>query len=248
MNIPAVILCGGKGMRIRSEFPDLPKPLVVVHSKTILERVMEIYIHAGCREIFLCLGYKDKNIVEYFVGVVKMNEYETKGFISFEYGGALVNLVNTGLETNTAGRIKKLENYLKGHPYFYMTYADGITDVNIEDVFVAHINSNKIATLLAVKPKLSFGVLDIENGIVHNFNEKPKSNDWINGGFFVLKNEIFEYLDEDDVWELDTVKKLIDVQQLNAYQYDGLWMCMDNYKDYIEMTDFYRRNEVNELR
>lgn len=247
MNLPVVILCGGKGLRIRSEYPDSPKPLIKVDEKTILERVIDIFILAGCQEIFLCLGYKDRTFLEYFAGNECFEQYDAEGFVSIVFRKDIkLTMVNTGIETTTAGRLKLMEKYIISYETFFMTYADGISDISISDLLNYHREKGCVATVTAVKPNLNFGVLGIEDGIVKTFYEKPKSKEWINGGFFVFDNEIFDFLEENDVLEVETVSFLAKKEQLSAFQYDGWWMCMDTYKDYLAITEYFVNREYKE--
>lgn len=248
MNIPVVILCGGKGFRLRSEYPEIPKPLVKICGKTILERVMDIYISQGCKEVFLCLGYMGEKIVEYFAGILQLRLYNEKGYLHFEYTNdekreIALHLIDTGEETTTAGRIKKIEQYLMPYDMFFMTYSDGISDINLKFLLRDHLKNGTVGTLTAVRPNLNFGILDIKNGIVQSFLEKPRSIEWINGGFYLFNNNILEYIKESDTFEIETVSELIRNHLLSAFLHEGTWMCMDTYKDYLNMTEYFTVHE-----
>lgn len=246
MNIPVVILCGGKGFRIRADFPEVPKPLIEVAGKTILERVMNLYIQQGYCEFYLCLGFEGEKIVRHFGGELLADDYKSSTHLTFQYTNhqtqnITIHFINTGLETQTGGRLKQLNPLLKEYPIFFLTYADAISAINLQELLKFHLYSKRIATVTAVRPQLNFGFLKIQNGEVMQFQEKPISPDWINGGFFVFNYEIFQYLKEDEILEIETVQNLINIKQLNAFQSTDLWLCMDTYKDYVEMTKHFNR-------
>ncbi|MDP2939831.1 MAG: sugar phosphate nucleotidyltransferase [Candidatus Omnitrophota bacterium] len=222
-----VILCGGKGTRMGNE--ELPKALFLVGDKPILWHIMRIYAHYGLKDFVLCLGYKANNIRKYFSDVKSWK----------------INFVDTGLGTNTGGRIRMIRNYINDD-YFLATYGDGLADVNILDIIKFHKNHKKIATLTAVKPRSPFGIVGIDSHTkaVTHFEEKPISDHWINGGFFVFNKEIFNYLRDDDVLERDTFRRLVKDKNLVAFKHNGFWECMDTYKDNLRLNELWSNNNA----
>lgn len=245
--IPVVILCGGKGSRIHAEFPDIPKPLIRIGERCILERVIDIYLSAGCKEIYLCLGHKAEEFIKYFAKPSLIAQFQESGYLDIPYlhQSALpikLHLIHTGEDTPSAGRLKKIQTYLSKHKQFFLTYADGLSDINIRKLLQHHQTMGKIATLTAVQPILNFGILDIQDNVVSSFREKPQSKEWINGGFFVFSQEIFDEIYEQDTLEIETVDLLIQKKELTAYLHQGIWMCMDTYKDYLRILRYFDLN------
>jgi len=211
-----VILCGGKGTRLREYTETIPKPMVEIGSKPILWHLMKIYASHGFNEFILCLGYKGELIRDYF----KNNDL-----------GVKITFVDTGQETETGGRIKKIEPHIKDN-VFFATYADGLADIDLNELLEHHSKSKKIATLTTVNPLSQFGVIEIdENDTIIKFKEKPLLNQWINGGFFVFSRGIFEYLKEDSVLEKEPFERLAADQQISAFKLKKFWKCMDTFKD-----------------
>jgi glucose-1-phosphate cytidylyltransferase len=179
----AVILCGGRGTRLGKHGRSVPKALIHIGGRPIIWHLLSIFSHYGVNEFVLCLGYLGDEIRAYF----------TENPAAWQ-----IEFVDTGLDTNTGGRLKQVENYLAGSPDFFVTYGDGLADVNIENLRVFHADHGKIATVTAVHPYSNFGLMDIaDDGSVERFREKPLLRDWINGGFFVFNREIFDYLDDE---------------------------------------------------
>ena len=246
-----VILAGGLGTRLSEETDLRPKPMVEIGGKPILWHIMKIYSHFGFNEFVVCCGYKGYVIKEYFANYflhqtdvtfdLANNKMEVHNSGSENWK---VTLVDTGINTNTAGRIKRIQKYIGNDP-FMLTYGDGVANINIHDLISFHKNSGKIATLTSIQLPGRFWNLETdENGTVKTFQEKPIGDGVrINGGFFVLEPEIFKYLegDMDDVqWEK---KPLIDIAsdgKLSAYQHEGFWKCMDALRDKIELEDFWK--------
>lgn len=225
-----VILCGGKGTRLIEKTELIPKPLVEIGSKPILWHLMKIYSHYGYNDFILCLGYKGEKIIEYF----KKNPEK----------GWKIEFADTGLETNTGGRIKKIEKYVDSDDFF-CTYADGLSDLNLKSLYEFHKKKNKVATITAVNPLSQFGILDLnsEDEIIE-FEEKPKLDHWINGGFFVFKREIFDYLTEEDFLEKRPFELLAKERKITAYKFKGFWKCMDTYKDNQVMNDLWESKKA----
>jgi glucose-1-phosphate cytidylyltransferase len=236
----AVILAGGLGTRLSEETGIKPKPMVEIGGKPILWHIMKIYSSYGINEFIVCLGYKGYVIKEYFSNYflhetnvlidTSTNSIQTLDSTSEKWK---VYLINTGNETMTGGRIKRIQEYV-GNERFMLTYGDGVADINIEELLKSHADSGKSVTLTAVQPEGRFGGLDLkEDGTVSHFIEKPKGDgSWINGGFFVCEPNVFDYIEDDTtVWERGPLEKLAGEHQLNAYKHKGFWRPMDTLKD-----------------
>ena len=243
-----VILCGGKGTRLREKTESIPKPLVEIGGYPILWHIMKIYSHHGFNDFVLCLGYLSGRIKEFFVELasfkkrdfrLKMNstgepEITSLGGSTEEWG---ITFAETGEETNTGGRIKRIEKYID-EDLFFATYGDGISDVNISELLKFHRSHGKIATLMINQPRTSFGVIAVdENNLITGFNEKPKLKTFVNCGFFVFDKKIFDYMDDNCILERDTLPKLSAEGQLAAYRHPGFWDCMDTYKDNVLLNE-----------
>lgn len=236
-----VILAGGFGTRISEESHLIPKPMIEIGDQPILWHIMKQYSSFGFNEFIICCGYKQHVIKEYFA-----NYYLHRSDITFDFtdgnkcyvhGNAAepwkVTLVDTGLNTMTGGRVKRIRNYI-GDEAFLLTYGDGVSDVDINKLIEAHQKQAKIATITAIQPGGRFGSLDISaEGNIRNFIEKAKEDGgWINGGFMVFEPAIFDYIDGDDtILERMPLEKLAEQNQLIAYKHDGFWQCMDSQKD-----------------
>lgn len=238
----AVILCGGMGTRLREETEYRPKPMVDIGGKPILWHIMKIYSHYGFNEFILCLGYKAEIIKEYFLNYDMMNSDFTleigreKGI---QFHNTLsehkwkVTLVDTGEKTMTGARVKRIQRYIDTDSFF-LTYGDGVADVNIGELLNFHKNHGKIATVTGVNPVSRYGELIVEGNRVTYFGEKPQLKEsWINGGFFVFNQKIFDYLDDDESCVLEKIplENLAKEGQLSMYKHAGYWQCMDTYRD-----------------
>ncbi|HLA94852.1 MAG TPA: sugar phosphate nucleotidyltransferase [Pyrinomonadaceae bacterium] len=225
-----VILCGGRGTRLSEHGNALPKALVRIGDEPIIVHLMRLYAHYGLMDFVLCLGFLSDQIREYFV--TNSNEWN-------------VEAVETGLDTNTGGRIKLIEKHLGDDKEFCVTYGDGLANIDIAELLNFHRSHGKIATLTAVHPVSSFGLVNIaENGAVTHFEEKPVLKDWINGGFFVFDRKIFEYLDSDSVLEREPLERLANENELMAFRHHGFWKCMDTYKDQLEFNELWSADPV----
>jgi len=250
-----VIFAGGLGTRISEETDTRPKPMVEIGGKPILWHIMKIYSYFGFNEFIICLGYKGYVIKEYF-----MHYFLHNSDITIELGSNKVDihdtsteafkvtLVDTGLNTKTAGRLKQVQKYV-GNEDFMLTYGDGVCDVNLKALIDFHKSHNKIATVTSVQLDARFGGMDVaENGEVLSFMEKAKDeNKWINGGFFVLKPDVFNYLHGDAsnmMWEDEPLESLAKDNQLVAFRHQGFWKCMDALRDKIELEDLWKNNEA----
>lgn len=250
----AVILAGGLGTRISEETSLKPKPMVEIGGKPILWHVMKVYSYYGINDFIICLGYKGYVIKEYFVNYYRHMSDLTVDLrddgiqIHDNYSEPWrVTLVNTGDESMTGGRIKRVAQYLDNESLFCLTYGDGVADVNIAELIDFHKNHGKIATLTAVQPAGRFGALEIENDFVSKFQEKPKGDgNFINGGFFVLSPKAIDYIQEGDktVWEQSPLKKLATDGELAAYKHKGFWQPMDTLRDKNLLEELWQRGEA----
>lgn len=250
-----VIFAGGLGTRISEETETRPKPMVEIGGKPVLWHIMKIYSQYGFNDFIICLGYKGYMIKEYFMHYFLHNSDITieLGNNKVEVHGSntesfKVTLVETGQQTKTAGRLKQVQKYI-GNEEFMLTYGDGVSDVNIKELLAYHKKHNKIATVTAVQMDARFGGMDLaENGDVVSFREKAKDESkWINGGFFVLKPEVFTYLEGDMnemMWEDEPLEKLTHDGQLTAYRHKGFWKPMDALRDKIELESLWQSNQA----
>ena len=250
-----VILAGGLGTRLSEETNIKPKPMVEIGGKPILWHIMKIYSHYGFNEFIICLGYKGYIIKEYFMHYflhnsditidIANNKVETHDSNTEAFK---VTLVDTGLNTKTAGRLKQIQKYI-GNEDFMLTYGDGVCDINLEELVQFHKTHNKIATVTSIQLDARFGGMDVgTDGEVLSFREKAKDESkWINGGFFVLKPEVFNYLKGDVnnmMWEDEPLESLANDNELIAYRHHGFWKCMDALRDKIELEDLWKHNQA----
>ena len=234
-----VILAGGLGTRLSEMTAHVPKPMVEIGEKPILWHIMNIYASYGFEDFVIALGYKGNVIKEYFLNYRAINSDLSIDLSSGKtemVGGKKtnwrVNLVDTGLHTQTGGRIKAVKDLI-GNETFLLTYGDGVADVDISELLAFHKSHGKLATVTAVHPPARFGGLILEGNQVTEFSEKNQSQEgWINGGFFVLEPEIFQYIrDEHTLWERDPLEKLAAEGQLMAYFHEGFWQPMDTLRE-----------------
>ncbi len=222
-----VILCGGKGTRLREKTETLPKPLVEIGGRPIVWHVIQWYAHFGQREFLLACGYLGDRIADWVAA-------ERHG----DLAGLSVECVDTGAETQTGGRVAKLAERLDGR--FACTYADGLTDLRLPDLLATHERAGTAATLTAVRPENPFGVLELDDQQrVRRFIEKPPLRDWINGGFFIFERAVLERLDDDAVLEREPLAGLAAEGALAAHRHQGFWACMDTYKDHERLDGLW---------
>ncbi len=240
-----VILCGGLGTRLSEETHLKPKPMVEIGGRPILWHVMKVYEKHGIHDFVLALGYKGEVIKDYFLNYhARQSDITVKlksGNIDFSNPTSEdwnVSLIDTGAKTMTGGRLLRLKNHLTNEKTFMLTYGDGVSDVNIEELIKFHKSHGKIATVTAVRPPVRFGELLINNKKVEQFQEKPQAAEgWINGGYFVFNSEIFNYIENDStLLERDPLENLAKTGELMAFQHSGFWQCMDTIrdKDYLQ--------------
>jgi glucose-1-phosphate cytidylyltransferase len=222
------ILAGGFGTRLSEYTNEIPKPMVPIGGKPILEHIMEIYSNFGHCDFYLAVGYKQQIIQDYFKN--KKKNWN-------------ITLEDTGAGTLTGGRLKRLEKYLKDDT-FSLTYGDGVSDVNIDNLFKFHKSNNKLATITAVRPPARFGALEINKNIVKKFKEKIQSDEnWINGGFFIFNPKIFDYLKDDKtILEKGPLEKISEKGELVAFKHYGFWQCMDHKSDKDTLDNLVKTN------
>jgi glucose-1-phosphate cytidylyltransferase len=232
-----VILAGGLGTRLAEETGVRPKPMVEIGDKPILWHIMKIYSNFGFKDFIICGGYKSDYIKNW---IDNLTEEEKQGFNSIE-------LVDTGDNSMTGGRVKRIQNYINNEP-FMLTYGDGVADINLNSLVSFHKQSGKKLTVTGVQPTGRFGGLKInhDTNLVEEFNEKPKGDGiWINGGFFVCEPDIFNYIDSDEtIFEQEPINQLVDEGELNCYKHHGFWKCMDTLKDKNDLNKMWNENKA----
>ena len=245
-----IILAGGFGTRL-SEYTDaIPKPMAKIGDKPILWHIMKIFEHHALNDFVLALGYKNEIIKEYFSkysllnsdfsidlksGNMQMHQVQSENWN--------VTLVDTGLDTMTGGRIKRLKDFV-GNQTFMVTYGDGVGNIDIKNLIKFHKSHKKLATVTAVRPQARFGELEIVDDCVKSFKEKPQLDQgWINGGFFVLEPEVFDLISDDSVmFERQPLEELSTEENLMAYKHHGFWKCMDTKRDLEILNDLWNTN------
>lgn len=245
-----VILAGGYGTRISEESHLKPKPMIDIGERPILWHIMKIYSSYGFNDFIICLGYKGYCIKEYFA-----HYFLHESDVTFDFKNHnermvhhhsaepwSVTLVNTGGETMTGGRVKRVQEYIGNEP-FLLTYGDGVADVNIAELVAYHKAHGKLATVTSIQPAGRFGALDLDSeNLVHGFKEKPKGDGaWINGGFFVMEPEVMNYIvDDTTILEKDPLEGLARDSQLVAYKHSGFWQPMDTLRDKNHLDDLWK--------
>jgi glucose-1-phosphate cytidylyltransferase len=225
------ILCGGRGTRLQERTASIPKPLVEIGGRPILWHVIQIYLAQGLTRFLLLTGYKAE-MIETFVADSPWPE------------GVDVRCLDTGLDTPTGGRIRKAAPELDGGR-FHATYSDGVADVDLAALLADHERHGASATMTVVRPELQFGVAELNgDGVVRGFIEKPRSDHWINGGFFIFEPAVLDVLEEDSVLEREPLERLAADGQLRAFRHDGFWDCMDTYKDAVLLNDLWSQGRA----
>lgn len=244
-----VILAGGLGSRISEESYLKPKPMIEIGGKPVIWHIMKIYSAFGIHDFIICCGYKGYVIKEYFANYflhmsdvtfdMSSNRMEVLQNYSEPWK---VTVVDTGENTMTGGRIKRVEQYLAPNEDFCMTYGDGVGDVDVGELIASHRRAGKIATVTAIQPPGRFGALSVDAGAVTGFQEKPQGDGgWINGGFFVLKPKALEYIAGDEtVWEKEPLERLARERQLGAYCHPGFWQPMDTLRDKNHLEELWQ--------
>ena len=232
----AVILAGGRGTRLNEETKNIPKPMVKIGGKPILWHIMKIYSSYGINEFIICCGYKKEIIENYFK---RYNSPKNKE-------NWKVTFIDTGKESMTGGRLKRVKRLISNEKFFFFTYGDGLSDINIKQLINFHLKNKKLATVTAVRPPGRYGVLNIKNSMVKKFSEKAKGGDgYINGGFFILSPKVLSLINSDKTtWEQEPMLKLAKKKQLMAYKHDGFWQSMDTYRDKLQLEELWKNKNA----
>lgn len=245
-----VILCGGRGTRLGEHGVSVPKALIEIGGRPVLWHLMKLYSTHGMRDFVLCLGYLGDSIKRYFLEHPWLDsdftlEMSASGDQQFERHRTRgedwrITFADTGLDTNTGGRVKRVAEYIGDDELFCVTYGDGLASIDLRALIAFHRSHGRLATLTAVHPRSNFGIikLDEENSVTE-FEEKPVMKEWINGGFFVFHRRVLDYLDDDCVLEREPLERLANERQLLAFQHTGFWKCMDTYKDNVEFNQLW---------
>ena len=249
----AVILAGGLGTRLREETEYRPKPMVEVGGRPIIWHIMKLLAHGGINDFVVCTGYRGDVIRDYFLNYeARMNDFTVHlgQRESIEYhdrhpeGDWKVTIAETGAETMTGGRVKRVERYVAGERVL-VTYGDGLADVDIAALVAFHESHGRLATVTTVRPLSRFGVMDLgRDGQVEQFREKPITDDYVNAGFFIFEPEVFSYLDESCVLEQGPLEALARERQLMAYRHDGFWQPMDTYREYTMLNQMWSDDDA----
>ncbi len=229
------ILAGGKGTRLFGDAAPIPKGLIEIGDRPVLWHIMKLFAHYDFSDFILCLGYMGDAIREYL---------QQGGFCTEEGEGWDVEFADTGLETPTGGRIKRVEQYIEGDRFF-ATYGDGLSDIDLNELLDYHRQHGKIGTVTVVRAECQFGVVRFgADNAVTEFIEKPLLPEWINGGFCVFERKVFDFLSDDDILEQDTLPQLAQAGQLQVYPYHGSWACLDTYKDAVALNELWESGEA----
>jgi len=249
----AVILAGGLGSRLSEETSLKPKPMVEIGGRPIIWHIMKTYSKHGINQFIVCCGYKGYVLKEYFVNYARHNsdirvDLSSGSVTTLRPGSEpwQVTLVDTGEETMTGGRLKRIAKHFERNETFCATYGDGVSDVNITESVSFHRRHGKFATVTAVQPPGRFGSLRLESDYVQSMVEKPAGDGgWINAGFFVLNQKVFEYIDGDEtIWEREPLEKLANARQLIAYKHTGFWQGMDTVRDLKHLNKLWATGEA----
>lgn len=230
--IKVVILAGGMGSRISQYTEKIPKPMIKIGNQPMLSHIMRIFMHYGLNNFIIAGGYK--------INVIKKFYYNSKEFKNLQ-------IIYTGKKEQTGGRILRLKKYLKNEKFFFLTYGDGVSNVNLLKLLKFHLNHNKIATVTAVRPPVKFGELIIsKNSMVKSFLEKPQINrGWINGGFFILNKKIFNFISNSNTMlEKEPLQKISQSNELVAYRHHGYWRCMDNLNEKSQLEKIFKEKKT----
>lgn len=243
-----IILAGGFGSRLSEYTESIPKPMVTIGGKPILWHIMSRYANFGHKDFYLALGYKAEIIKEYFLNYRSLNSDFTVDLSSgkvdphqTDAADWRVTMVETGLQSMTGGRVKRLQSFVGNEP-FMLTYGDGVADIDLDALLKFHNSHGKMVTVSAVHPGARFGELMLDNGQVKSFQEKPQMGQgWINGGFFIIQPDFFDLITNDEtVLEREPLEKVAQMGELMAYKHDGFWQCMDTKRDRDMLEDLWQ--------
>ncbi len=242
----AVILCGGKGTRLKEETEYKPKPLVEIDGKPILWHIMKIFATQGVNNFILCLGYKGNMIKDYFLKLEEMsNDFvldlrknKIYHLTDEDDLDVTIHFIDTGEDSMTGARIARIKKYVDSDEDFFVTYGDGVANIDLCELYQKHKQSGKIATLTAIHPTYKFGLVEFDGDFITKFDEKPDMKDWVNGGFMVFNKQVFNYLstDKNCILEQEPLRKIAEDRQLIGYKHQGFWKCMDTQKDLDEFN------------
>ncbi len=245
-----VLFCGGQGMRLREYSEQIPKPMVPIGYRPILWHLMRYYAHYGHRDFILCLGYRADAIKNYFLNYDETlsNDFVLSGgdgqvqLLNRDIADWKITFVETGSQTNIAGRMVAVKEHLEGEEMFLANYADGLCDLPLDRYLDSFVKTDAVAKFVTVRPTTSFHIVDMQkNGIVDRVQELSNSGIWMNGGFFAFRHEIFDYIREGEEIIAEPFERLIEEKRLVAEKYDGFWMSMDTFKDKQLLDDLYSR-------
>jgi glucose-1-phosphate cytidylyltransferase len=248
-----VLFCGGLGTRLREYSENIPKPMVPIGYRPILWHVMKYYASYGHKDFILCLGYKADFIKNYFLNY---NECISNDFTLLEGGKKLqlsnsdiqdwkITFVDTGLTSNIGQRLKAVEKYLEEEEVFLANYSDGLTDLFLPELLNSFYRQDKVASFLCIKPPQSFHLVSTkQDGIVSEIQDVKQADIRINGGYFIFKKEIFDYINQGEELVCEPFQRLIEMEQLLAYKYDGFWACMDTFKEQQQLDEMYNRGKA----
>jgi len=248
-----VLFCGGAGMRLRGYSEDVPKPMVTIGSRPVLWHVMKYYAHFGHKDFILCLGYKANSIKNYFL---EYEESVSNDFVFSQGGRKLeftqrdiddwtITFVDTGLRSSIADRLRMVEPYLNSDEIFLANYSDGLTDASLPDMIDCFKKSGKIGCFIAIHPPVTFHLAEFDGqGAVRRLRASHEADIWINGGYFIFRKEIFDYIQEGEELVIEPFERLIESGQLMAYKYEGFWRAMDTLRDRQVLEEMIERGEM----
>ncbi len=255
-----VILCGGYGTRIRDVAEDIPKPMIPIGGHPILWHIMKYYASFGHSDFVLCLGHKGEIIKNFFLNyetstrdfTIKLGSGSSRAkqihyHTEIEESDWGITLADTGLKAMTGARVKRIQKYLKNEKTFFLTYGDGVGNIDLKKLIEFHKSHGKVLTVSGVRPPGRFGELASENGLVTEFNEKPQATGGrISGGFFVCDQKLFDYMDDKEslIFEQEPMRALVKDHQLMIYEHDGFWQPMDTAREYQLLNSLYEKNEA----
>jgi glucose-1-phosphate cytidylyltransferase len=247
-----ILLAGGLGTRLVEYTDIIPKPMVPVGGKPMLWHIMNTYAKYGHKDFYVALGYKAEVIKEYFLNYRALNADFTVDLLSGDVTPHQVDsedwrvtLVNTGDKTMTGGRVKRMREYIGNEP-FLLTYGDGVSNINVDDLLAFHKNHGKMITMTAVRPAARFGELELDGGSVTSFKEKPQLHEgWINGGYFVVEPDFFELIaDDSTLLEREPLERATEAGELMAYRHEGFWHCMDTKRDHELLEQLWSKGNA----